>query len=146
MDNKQKKPKVQAAANAQTTTPQKVAPLKQTNNTSTDPIITTAEAGAEDLEAKVKQLSDKIDKWIEKQHSEQRNIFIGVLFAVVLITASVAAEVIMFNAHYNDNLSDIQKQEQQDYRSLRDAIDQNRDTTNQQLFNLKLNANQTATQ
>jgi len=100
-------------------------------------IITTAEAGADDLEDKVNALTARLDKEVDKRHSEQRNIFIGVLLAVVLIVASVAVEVIIFNASFSDNLDKYNQQEDQDYRSLRDAIDNNQQSTTQQLLQLK---------
>ncbi len=128
---------------------QTVAPAakaKEPTVTTSETIITTAEAGAEDLETKVNQLSARLDKQIDKQHSDQRNIFIGVLLAVVLIVATVAAEVIMFNANYDNGLDELRKQHQEDYRSLRDTMDSQRDTINQQLLELKLNQPQDSQQ
>src|SRR5262249_33231397 len=118
----------------------KVAPsTAQSAKPSTSTLLTTAEAGAEDLQESYKQLSARLDHLVEKQHGEQRSIFIGVLLALVLIVVSVAAEVVIFNAAFRDSLDQYTNQERQDYKSLRDSIDQNQNNVTQQLLNIKLN-------
>ena len=80
---------------------------------------------------------DTAEKTADKHHNEQRGIIFGAIIACVLIVVTVAAEVVMFNGDFNDGLSDTQKQQREDYKSLQEEINRTRDSLNQELLQVK---------
>ncbi|QQG50989.1 MAG: hypothetical protein HZB75_00560 [Candidatus Saccharibacteria bacterium] len=93
-------------------------------------IAPTTDIRIDNLEKQIKAL----EKTTDKHHGEQRNIIIGAVFATVLIVASVAAEVIMFNATFNQNLDSAQKQQREDYKSLQEEINRTKDALHQEII------------
>ncbi|HEY8999547.1 MAG TPA: hypothetical protein VIM53_04520 [Candidatus Saccharimonadales bacterium] len=94
----------------------------------------TAAAGTADLEKKLNDLA----KVVDKHHGEQHSIMVGVLIASVLIVATVAVEVIIFNADFKNSLDAVQQQQFDDYKTLQTNIQNEQGSLNQEILNLKI--------
>jgi len=63
---------------------------------------------------------------------------VGVLIASVLIVATVAVEVIIFNADFKNSLDAVQQQQFDDYKTLQTNIQNEQGSLNQEILNLKI--------